>query len=245
VKLVGSKDEAVQQAALLAGQSFINGQPVTLWMSGDGPQLGAIPAASDPKSRPSTDQAAMATAPPAPAVPSKPVEPPPPPRDTSQQALSSLDTSKQEVIAKMVKDLDSQAHFVSYAAPSFVAFRQGIYLELSLNTNLPESAAGSRYKIAATAFDDHIAHLVRAAAAYFKNESAFDGISFSTTVKVSGKAKTHSASEAVEFFFPFSLLRCYEKYDCTGQQLIDGGTVLINGERVALDLQTAETAAGH
>jgi hypothetical protein len=48
------------------------------------------------------------------------------------------------------------------------------------------------------------------------------------------------SSEAVEFFFPFSLLRCYQKYDCTGQQLIDGGTVLVNGERVSLDLQTAE-----
>ncbi len=249
VKLVGSKDETVQQTALLAGQAFINGQPVTLWMSGDGPQLGLIPPTADSKARSPVDQTASgqaqtpAAATPAPAP--KPVEPPaPPPRDTSPEALSALGASKQEVIAKLVKELDPQAHFVSYAAPSFVAFRQGIYLELSLNTNLPESAAGSRYKIAATAFDDHIAHLVRPATAYFKDESAFDGISFSTTVKVASKAKASSTSEAVEFFFLFSALRCYEKYDCTGQQLIDGGTVLINGERVALDLQTAEAAAG-
>ena len=47
-------------------------------------------------------------------------------------------------------------------------------------------------------------------------------------------------SEAVEFYFPLTSLRCYEKYDCTGQQLLDAGTVLINGERVALDLQIAE-----
>ena len=26
----------------------------------------------------------------------------------------------------------------------------------------------------------------------------------------------------------------YEQYDCTGQQLLDAGTVLINGQRVAL-----------
>jgi len=39
---------------------------------------------------------------------------------------------------------------------------------------------------------------------------------------------------------PFAALRCYENYDCTGQQLIDTGAVLINGERVALDLQIAE-----
>jgi len=32
-------------------------------------------------------------------------------------------------------------------------------------------------------------------------------------------------------------LRCYERYDCTGQQLIDAGAVLIDGKRVGLDLQ--------
>jgi hypothetical protein len=31
--------------------------------------------------------------------------------------------------------------------------------------------------------------------------------------------------EAVEFFFPFAARHCYEKYDCTGQQLIDEGVV--------------------
>jgi hypothetical protein len=139
-----------------------------------------------------------------------------------------------------VKELDAQAHFVSYAAPTFVAFRQGIYLELSMNTNLPESAGGSRYKLAAVAFDDHVAHLVRPALAYFKDEPKFDGIGFSTTVHVAGKSAAASTSQAVEFFFPFSALRCYEKYDCTGQQLIDAGTVLVNGERVGLDLQVAE-----
>jgi hypothetical protein len=49
----------------------------------------------------------------------------------------------------------------------------------------------------------------------------------------------------VEFYFLLSSLRCYEKYDCTGQQLLDAGTVLINGERVALDLQIAEGSSGH
>ncbi len=67
-----------------------------------------------------------------------------------------------------MKELDSQAHFVSYAPPKFVAFRQGIYLELSLNSTLPASAAGSRYKLAATAFDDHVAHLIRPLAGIFQ-----------------------------------------------------------------------------
>ena len=93
------------------------------------------------------------------------------------------------------------------------------------------------------AFDDHVAHLIRPTLAYFKEESKFDGISFSTTVHLAGRSPVAGKTEAVEFFFPFTALRCYEKYDCTGQQLIDAGVVLINGERVALDLQIAESAA--
>jgi hypothetical protein len=38
----------------------------------------------------------------------------------------------------IVKELDPQAHFVSYASPGFIAFRSGIYLELSINTALAE-----------------------------------------------------------------------------------------------------------
>jgi len=41
-----------------------------------------------------------------------------------------------------------------------------------------------------------------------------------------------------------AVLRCYESYDCTGQQLINSSFVLINGERVSLDLQSAEADAG-
>jgi hypothetical protein len=44
----------------------------------------------------------------------------------------------------------------------------------------------------------------------------------------------------VEFVVPFSALQCYAKYDCTGQELISRSIILINGERVTLDLQRAE-----
>jgi hypothetical protein len=49
-----------------------------------------------------------------------------------------------------------------------------------------------------------------------------------------------STPDTVEFLFPMTELQRYENYDITGQQLINAGFVLINGERVGLDLQTAE-----
>jgi hypothetical protein len=145
------------------------------------------------------------------------------------------------ILDGMVKEIDPQAHFASYAAPAFIAFRGGVYLELSINTTLGEPQTASRYRLAALAFDEHVAHLIRPILGYFKDDSKFDGVGFSSTLHLVGaKAGASANSQAVEFFFPFTALRCYERYDCTGQQLIDAGTVLINGERVSLDLQISE-----
>ena len=260
LKLLSAKDENAQQAALLEGQTLLNAAPVSIWLNGEGPKLAGNPPPAEESEGPQNPSpqvgaeivngsdghagadrsgGPVASFPKASRVRQAP-EPTSPPRDTSPQALASLQGANKEVLGTMLKELDPQAHFVSYAAPSFVAFRQGIYLELSLNSALPESAAGSRYKLAAFAFDEHVAHLVRPVLGYFKGEPQFDGIGFSTNIHLPGKAASSSPSEAVEFFFPFSAMRCYEKYDCTGQQLIDAGTVLINGERVSLDLQIAE-----
>jgi hypothetical protein len=260
LRLLGSKDDDTRQAALMQGQTFLNAQPITIWLNGAGPQLAANAPAADNSTDGQSVSAEIVSggnsgAPlPAAAATSLSLSKAkelaaPPVRDTSPLALASLQTSNQQVVDQIAKELDSQAHFVTYAPPKFVAFRQGIYLELSLNSTLPASDAGSRYKLAAMAFDDHVAHLIRPLLAYFKDEQnkdeqKFDGFGFSTTVHLAGKSAA-GTSEAVEFYFPLSSLRCYEKYDCTGQQLLDAGTVLINGERVALDLQIAEGGSGH
>jgi hypothetical protein len=257
LQLLGSRDENVQQAGLMQGQIFLNAQPINIWLNGQGPQPApgsdVNPSVAERRVLPEGSEIAqvgessgMQVPVSAPATPvAKPnVVAPAPVRDTSPQALAALQGSSQELLANLVRELDPQAHFVSYAAQSFVPFRQGIYLELSLKTSLPESAAGSRYKLAAMAFDDHVAHLIRPTLAYFNEETKFDGISFSTTVHLAGRSPAAGKTEAVEFFFSFPELRCYEKYDCTGQQLIDTGTVLIDGERVALDLQVAEGGSG-
>lgn len=262
LKLLNAKDDTARQAALLEGQFFVNAEAVTIWLAGEGPQAGLKTPAPDvpPEGEPAATVGTQivgasngrnVTADVVPSFPkrTKPENdvPHPQPRDTSPEALASLQAAHKQTFETMLKELDPQAHFVSYAAPSFVAFRENIFLELSLNTTLNEAAAGSRYRLAAVAFDDHIAHLVRPVLGYLKldpkQDPKFDGIGYSTTIHLPGKNQPASGSEAVEFFFPLAALRCYEAYDCTGQQLIDAGTVLINGERVSLDLQVAEGSA--
>ena len=154
------------------------------------------------------------------------------------EALAALQIANQSTLDRMVRELDSQAHFVSYAQPAFIDFHHAPYLQISTVSMLDTPAGGSSYKQAALAFDSHISHLVRPALAYFPENPGFEGLDFSTSVKLAGDAK--GSSLAVEFILPFSALRCYEQYDCTGQKLLNSGYILINGERVALDLQTAE-----
>lgn len=261
IRLVDAKDDTARQAALLQGEVFVNAKPATLWLSGEGPQVAEVTPPEDPSAvarsassssvevihhgEPNTDNLPSPVHVPS-LKPPKAADPPKAARDTSPQALASLQSSVKPILDAMVKEVDLQAHFVSYAAPSFIAFRNAVYLELSINTTLPEPPTASHYRLAALTFDDHVSHLIRPVLGYIKDDSQFDGVGFSSTLHLAAvKAGSNASSQAVEFFFPFSALRCYERYDCTGQQLIDAGTVLINGERVSLDLQSAEAGVNH
>lgn len=262
MRVLNAKDDEAQQAALLQGQYYVNAEPVLPWLNGD---LAHVKTVADSPDAPSSSEASYSTSvqnvsspdghetmtgritfPKRPQPKGDLSSAPKAPRDTSPEAIAKVDATNKDTVAKLMKDLEPQAHFVSYAETSFIVFRSELYLQLSTNTDLTEGSSGSRYRLAANAFDDHISHLVRPVLGYFKDDPqqppAFDGISFSTTVHVPDKKGSSAISEAVEFYFPFDAMRCYQKYDCTGQQLLDAGSVLINGERVSLDLQIAEGA---
>ena len=238
VRLVTAKTENERQAALLDGHFYFNGEPFLLYLSDQAAHDAAkqLDRANEGKTPAASSSSASARSAP------RPVAPVVPARDTSPEALAKIQAADQKMIDLVAGELDPQAHFVSYAPPAVVAFRKGAFLEFSVDTRLPVATNGSRYKRAALAFDDHISHLVRPMMAYFKGDLDFDGISFSTTIHLGDKADALQSGEAVEFFFPIDALRCYESYDCTGQQLIDQGSVLINGERISLDLQMAEAS---
>jgi hypothetical protein len=230
--LIAARDEAGRKAAVLEGTAYLNGVPISFWADTP-PEQAPVQVSS--VAAPHELRAAVASPPVIPA-----------PTGTTAPAALRVNTPAppeaeyRDAIAKMLKDLDSQAHFVAYAPPSFMAFRGGQYLEIPIATPLPASDPGSQYKLAALAFDRHVAHLIRLVAAYFKDSADFTGIDFSTSIHLAGAKTESDSSEAVEFIFPWSALRSYSAFDLTGQQLIDAGVVLINGERVGLDLQTAE-----
>ena len=209
-RIAASTDVDQRMNALLESQVFINGKPASLW--------------------PDPLEARVAPAPPPPAV--APPPHPAPVHDLSIAALQQKQISYQGLIDRIVHELDADAHFVSYAPPVLVGFHGKSYLQLSVTTNLAPSGLGSQYRIAALAFDRHVSHLIRPLLVMVPKDSDFDGIVFSSTVS--------AASQSIEFFFPLAELRRYVDYDLTGQQLINSALVLINGERVGLELQSAE-----
>lgn len=239
-KFVDAKNDDERQSAILDAEIFLNGEPQSLWL-----REGAPPEEWKERNPPraaqvqavSLNNAPASTSAANPTYVSNALLKPAPARIITPEALAGLQRQNQDSIDRMKTGLDPEAHFVTYAPPpSFIGFRQGSYLQLSTSTPLEAAPASSRYKLAALAFDEHISHLIRPLLDYFPSDADFDGVDFSTSIHVAGDSK----SESVEFFLPYRLMKCFASYDCTGQQLLDAGTVIINGERAALDLQIAE-----
>ena len=241
-KLVDAKTDDQKQAAILEAQVFLNGTPYSLWLQEGAPsEEWKESNAPQPVAKNQPAETAAVTAQPtsssSPGVSAGLMKTTPPTlRIYTQDDLSKLQHQNADAIERMTKSLDKEAHFLAYAPPTFIGFRQGAYLQLSITTQLNAAAGTSRYKLAALAFDDHISHLVRPLLNYFPGDPGFDGVNFTSMIHIADG----SSPLAVEFFFPFRTMRCFASYDCTGQQLIDLGTVVINGERSALDLQIAE-----
>jgi len=171
------------------------------------------------------------------AEPVRPAVSPTPPREhVPAAAIEQRQTVLRPHLDRMVQELGPQAHFDPLAKPELFDFRGGSYLRIPVITTLAAADGGSQYRLAALAFDRHVSHLIRSVLPYVKGALGFEGVDFRATVS----AGLSSTPDTVEFLFPMTELQRYESYDITGQQLINAGFVLINGERVGLDLQSAE-----
>ncbi len=245
-KLADAKTVEQQQAAVLDAEVYLDGKPMVLWLTGDEPQV--APKGYD-HTKPQRRQSASLTQPEQSPVgfdltsSDTPIVSPrligystTPVRIVTPETLRELYLTHADTIARMVHDLNAQANFVAYVQPSFIAFKQGAFLQLPMTTELPAGTEGSQYRLAAMAFDQHIAHLVRPSLTYFNDPSSFDGIDFSTTIKIAGS----NTVQSVESIFNFRAMDCFAKFDCSGQQLVNAGVVLINGERATVDLQKAQ-----
>ncbi len=159
--------------------------------------------------------------------------------ESTQAEVDALQNKYQQQLQALATQAAEQYHLVKYAPPSLIAFRHQIYLQLTLRNPTPfDRSATSIYKRAAQDFDLFLAPLLKP---ILRNAPADDRIAgLDITILNQFGAQDRQASEAIEFLCPLPLLRQFTNSDVTGQDLINHTVVLVNGVRIALDLQRVE-----
>ena len=130
-------------------------------------------------------------------------------------------------------------HFVDYAPPTFVVFHDQMALQLTLRNSIQFGPVkGSIYKRAAQSFDLFLAPLLKDLSDRISPDLEFQLYDFSVLNKLSPGPK--GTSEAIEFICPRTALKQFVNAEITNQQLLDQGFILVNGVRIALNLQLVE-----
>jgi hypothetical protein len=217
-----SSTEAAHSAFLKSVISPASGPPPSSSLAASPSQpAGASPsaAASLPSLKPSDPQ---------------PASPPP-----TQAGADRLGEKYQAQLDALAKVGASQFHFLDYAPPAFMVFHDQVVLQLTLRNSLQfEPAKGSIYKRAAQSFDLFLAPQLKDLSDKIPAEMEFQAYDFSVLNKLSPGAK--GSSEAIEFICPREALRKFVNAEITNQQLLDQSVILVNGVRIALNLQLVE-----
>lgn len=160
--------------------------------------------------------------------------PPPAPADAER-----LNEKYQAQLTGLAKEGGTRFHFVDYAPPAFMVFHDQIALQMTLrNSNQFGPEKSSIYRRAAQSFDLFLAPQLKDLSDRIAGDMEFQLFDFSVLNKLSPTAKR--TSEAIEFICPRTALKQFVNAEITNQQLLDQSVVLVNGVRIALNLQLVE-----
>jgi hypothetical protein len=197
-------------------------------------RLGGIPGAAAPSTN-GPVPAAVAVTPDSVASSSPAIEPRPIPTPADAERLQS---QFQTQLDALVKDNAATFHLVEYAPPSFAVYHHQVVLQFTMrNPQLFEKTSSSIYKRAAQSFDLFLAPRLKPLIKNLPAGAEFDALDF-TVLNQLGAEK--NSSEAVEFVCPLKASRSFVEDEITSQDLINQGVVLVNGVRIALNLQLVE-----
>jgi hypothetical protein len=195
---------------------------------------GSLPhATASPAVAPAPETAAIAAAQPA----AKVEEPPPPP--PTQKDADRLGETYRTQLAALANDGAKRFNFVDYAPPAFVIFHDQLALQISMrNTISFGPGKSSIYKRAAESFDLFLAPKLADLSGRIPADMQFQLFDFSVMNRLGPGTK--GTSEAIEFICPRPALRRFVSAEITNQQLLDQSVILVNGVRIALNLQLVE-----
>ncbi len=261
----GEKNDPKEQGILNRSEIYLNGEPFGLALGVRDPfDVEALersvrhrpamaseeafkPTGSDGQAAPAVDYGQ--------AIFQKPLSKPPQPQAPENPVVNSTRAAQVATPPKTkIEDLQknyqlqldelalegaAKYHFVDYAPPSFVIFRNQLALQLTLrNPDSFDKETTSIYKRAAQSFDLFLALELKPILDKIPESREFG--SLDVTILNDLVSKSGKASEALEFVFPLQPLRQFVAAEITNQELINQSVVLVNGVRVALNLQQVE-----
>lgn len=150
-----------------------------------------------------------------------------------------LQTKYQPQLDVLAKEGTAKYHFVDYAPPAFVIFRNQIFLQLTLrNPASFNQESTSIYKRTAQSFDLFFAPQIKAVLDKIPETAEFAGLD--VTILNTLTASSGRSSEALELISPLSALRQFANAEITNQELVNQSVVMVNGVRIAINLQQVE-----
>jgi hypothetical protein len=152
-----------------------------------------------------------------------------------------LQTKYQEQLEALSKAGQTKFGFVDYDPPTFVVVSKQMVLQMTMkNTTRYDPEKASLYKRAALTFDTFVAPRMKDVLEKIPSDVPVDYYDFSVVNSLMSHTDGRERSEAIEYLLPKNLALKFANSEITNQELIDKGQVLVNGVRIALNLQLVE-----
>jgi hypothetical protein len=152
-----------------------------------------------------------------------------------------LQTQYREQLDVLSKEGQARFGFVDYDPPTFVVVSKQMVLQMTLrNSTRFDPDKTNIYKRAAQTFDLFVAPKMKDVLDRIPSDLPVDYYVFSVVNSLSPTSLGKERSEAIEFLFPKTLAQRFANSEITNQELIDKSQVLVNGVRIALNLQLVE-----
>ena len=149
-----------------------------------------------------------------------------------------LQTQFQAQLNAIVKEDGARLHLAERAGPSFGVDGARTFLHFTMQNSLVfEKGTTSIYKRAAQSFDLFLAPELRGLLGRLPADAQYDELRFSVLNRF---GPGESPSETIDYICPVNSVRSFVENKITSQDLIDQSIVLVNGVRVALNLQLVE-----
>jgi hypothetical protein len=164
----------------------------------------------------------------------------------SKPAATAADAEKlqakyQEQLEALSKAGQTKFGFVDYDPPTFVVVSKQMVLQMTMkNTTRYDPEKASLYKRAALTFDMFVAPKMKDVLEQVPSDVPVDYYDFSVVNSLMSHTDGRERSEAIEYLLPKNLALKFANSEITNQELIDKGQVLVNGVRIALNLQMVE-----